>query len=177
VDANTVIAICSVVIAVASLGVSAYVAWATRKHNQLSVQPQLGFGTMFRAGSTAGLRLANSGLGPARIISSKLWFGDEKFGEFNQHNVDAFRDRLKREGLPDRPHATTLGGKPFLPADYREFLLSVERYDRSKDRWFRDLIETKLRLEIQYESIYGQRDTIFYPSPERASSPPAEDSP
>ncbi len=56
-DANTVIAICSVVIAVASLGVSAYVALATRKHNQLSVQPVLGFGTMFRAGGTAGLRL------------------------------------------------------------------------------------------------------------------------
>jgi hypothetical protein len=32
VDANTVIAICSVVIAVASLAVAAYVAWATRKH-------------------------------------------------------------------------------------------------------------------------------------------------
>ena len=36
-DANTVIAICSVVIAVASLAVSAYVAWATRKHNRLCV--------------------------------------------------------------------------------------------------------------------------------------------
>jgi hypothetical protein len=70
-----------------------------------------------------------------------------------------------------------LGGKPFLPADYREFLLSVDHYDRSKDRWFRDLIETKLRLEIQYESIYGQRVTIFYPPPERASSPPTEDRP
>jgi len=39
VDANTVIAICGVVIAVASLGVSAYVAWAARKHNRLAVRP------------------------------------------------------------------------------------------------------------------------------------------
>jgi hypothetical protein len=177
VDASTVIAICSVVIAVASLGVSAYVAWATRKHNQLSVQPVLGFGTMFRAGGTAGLRLANSGLGPAHIISSQLRFGDEQFGELNQPNVDAFRDCLMREGLPVRPHAATLGGQPFLPTDYREFLLSVDHYDPSKDGEFRDLIETKLRLEIQYESIYGQRVTIVYPSRERASSPPAEDRP
>jgi hypothetical protein len=44
VDANTVIAICSVVIAVASLAVSAYVAWATRKHNRLSVQRCWGSG-------------------------------------------------------------------------------------------------------------------------------------
>ena len=176
-DANTVIAICSVVIAVASLGVSAYVAWATRKHNQLSVQPVLGFGTMFRAGGTAGLRLVNSGLGPARIISSQLWLGDEKFGQFNQPNVDAFRDRLKREGLPVRPHATTLGEKPFLPADYREFLLSFDHYDPSRHGEFARLIQDQLRLEIQYESIYGQRVTVFYPSPERASLLPAEDNP
>jgi hypothetical protein len=37
VDANTVIAIWGVVIAVASLGVSAFVAWSTRRHNRLSV--------------------------------------------------------------------------------------------------------------------------------------------
>jgi hypothetical protein len=42
VDANTVIAICGVVIAVTSLAVSAYVAWAARNHNRLSVRPLLG---------------------------------------------------------------------------------------------------------------------------------------
>ena len=42
VDANTGIAICGVVIAVASLGVSAYVARATWKHNRLSVRPLWG---------------------------------------------------------------------------------------------------------------------------------------
>jgi len=36
------------------------------------------------------------------------------------------------------------------------------------------LIEEKLRLEIQYESILGQRFTVVYPRRERASSPPAE---
>lgn len=46
-DANTVIAICGVVIAVSSLVVSAYVAWATRKHNRLSVRPLLGLTIAF----------------------------------------------------------------------------------------------------------------------------------
>jgi hypothetical protein len=54
VDANTVIAICGVVIAVASLGVSAYVAWATRSRNRLSVRPLLGLTASFPAGGTAG---------------------------------------------------------------------------------------------------------------------------
>jgi hypothetical protein len=72
--ANTVIAICSVVIAVASLALSAYVAWATRKHNRLLVKPLLGFTTTFRAGGIAGLRLTNSGLGPAMIIRTMLTY-------------------------------------------------------------------------------------------------------
>ena len=101
---------------------------------------------------------------------------DEKFGEFNERNVNAFRDRLEREGLV-RPRATTLGRQPFLSTDYREFLLSTKHYNPEEDGEFRDLIQTKLRLEIQYKSIYGQRVTIFYPPRERASSPPAEDSP
>jgi len=117
VDANTVIAICGVVITVASLNVSAYVAWATRKHNRLSVRPLLGLTTTFPVGATAGLRLTNSGLGPARIISSQLTFGGEQFGEFNKPNVDELRRRLAV-----RPHAATLGGQPFLDTDYQQFL-------------------------------------------------------
>jgi len=173
VDANTVIAICGVVIAVASLSVSAYVAWATRKHDRLSVRPLLGLTTAFPVGATAGLRLTNSGLGPARIISSQLTFGGEQFGEFNKPNVDEFRRRLAV-----RPHAATLGGQPFLDTDYQQFLLSVDPYDPSEHGEFRQLIERKLRLEIRYESIYGGEGfTVVYPRQGLISSPSAGDRP
>jgi len=165
VDASTVIAICSVVIAVASLAVSAYVAWATRKHNRLSVQPHLGLGTVFRVGGTAGLLLGNSGLGPARIISSQLSYKGEQFGEFDKPHVDEFRRRLaERDHLTVRPHATTLGAQPLLDTDYREFLLSVHPYDPSEHDEFRRLFEGgRLRLEIRYESIYGGEGfTVVY---------------
>ena len=108
-DANTVIAICGVVIAVVSLGVSAYVAWATHKHNRLSVRPLLGLTVTFPVGATAGLRLSNSGLGPARITDSFLTFDGKLLGEFSRTYVDELR-----EGLAVRPHAITLGGQPFL---------------------------------------------------------------
>jgi hypothetical protein len=150
VDANTVIAICGVVIAVVSVGVSAYVAWATRKHNRLSVRPLLGLTVTFPVGATAGLRLSNSGLGPARITDSFLTFDGKLLGEFSRTYVDDLRD-----GLAVRPHATTLGGQPFLDTDYQQFLLSVDSYDPSQHREFRELILRRLRLEIQYESIYG----------------------
>ena len=52
-DANTVIAICGVVIAVASLGLSAHVARATRRHNRLSVRPLLGLTALYAKRQTA----------------------------------------------------------------------------------------------------------------------------
>ena len=165
-DASTVIAICGVVIAVASLAVSAFVAWATRKHNRLSVRPLLGLTATFPVGATAGLRLTNSGLGPARIVSSQLTFDEEQFGEFDKPHVDDFRRRLtERDHLAVRPHAITLGGQPFLDTDYQQFLLSVDPYDPSEHDDFRRLIEEgRLRLEIRYESIYGGKGfTAVYP--------------
>ena len=172
-DANTGIAICGVVIAVASLGVSAYVARATWKHNRLSVQPLLGLTTAFPVGATAGLRLTNSGLGPARIISSQLTVDGEQFGEFNKADVDELRRRLRV-----RPHATTLGRRPFLDTDYQQFLFRVDPYDPAEHGEFRQLIEQKLRLEIQYESIYGGEGfTLIYPRHGLISSPPAGDGP
>jgi hypothetical protein len=168
VDANTVIAICSVVIAVASLAVSAYVAWATRKHNRLSVQPVLGFRTTYSAKGTSGLLLINSGLGPARIIESKLTYDGVQFGPFNESNLNRFRHYLKAHDPQSvRPHATTLGGQLVLDTDYQQFLLRIGPCDLSELAKFRQVIEG-LKLEIWYESIYGGEGfTAVHPDPRR----------
>jgi hypothetical protein len=168
VDANTVIAICSVVIAVASLAVSAYVAWATRRHNRLSVQPVLGFRTTYSAKGTSGLLLINSGLGPARIIESKLTYDGVQFGPFNESNVNKFRSYLKAHDPQSvRPNATTLGGQFVLDTDYQQFLLRIGPCDPSELAKFRQVIEG-LKLEIWYESIYGGEGfTAVHPDPRR----------
>jgi hypothetical protein len=168
VDANTVIAICSVVIAVASLAVSAYVAWATRRHNRLSVQPVLGFRTTYSAKGTSGLLLINSGLGPARIIESKLTYDGVQFGPFNESNVNKLRSYLKAHDPQSvRPNATTLGGQLVLDTDYQQFLLRIGPCDPSELAKFRQVIEG-LKLEIWYESIYGGEGfTAVHPNPRR----------
>jgi hypothetical protein len=157
VNASTVIAACAVVIAVGSLVVSVYEARATRAHNRHSVQPLLVFRTGFPVGGTAGLILANSGLGPAKIINTTLMLDGAEFGDFSKESVDKLRG-----DKPDRPHATTLGGQPFLDTDYEEFLLSVRSYDRSQHSEFRDLIEHRLGIEIEYSSLYGERFMARY---------------
>jgi hypothetical protein len=144
------------------------------------VKPLLGLTAMFPVGATAGPRLTNSGLGPARIISSQLTFDEEQFGEFDKPHVDELRRRLaERDHMTARPHATTLGGQPFLETDYQQFLLSVDPYDRSEHGEFRRLIEEgRLLLEIRYESIYGGEGfTVVYPRRGLISSPPAGDEP
>ena len=106
-----------------------------------------------------GLLLSNFGLGPAKITNTKLTLGDEQIGDFSQPNVDQLRSRLSV-----RPHATTLGELPFLDTNYEQFLLSVDSYDPSQYREFHELIEGRLKIEIQYESIYGgKRFTVAYP--------------
>ena len=156
-NANTVIAVCATVIAVASLAVSVYEARAARTHSRRSVQPLLGLTTTFPVGGIAGLRLTNSGLGPAKITGTKITLDCRPSGDLTQASIDKLRD-----GLSVRPHATTLSGQPFLETDYEEFLLSVDPYDRSQHREFRDLVERRLGIEIQYASLYDERFTAVW---------------
>jgi hypothetical protein len=149
-DASTVIAVCAAVIAGASLGVSVYEARATRMHNRRSVQPLLALWGKLSTGATSGVGLRNSGLGPAKITASKLILDGVELGDLSRPTVD------KLLGSLSFPVATTtLGSQTFLETGFEEFLLSVESYDEAQHREFYELIESRLRIEIQYDSIYG----------------------
>lgn len=49
-NASIVVAICATVIAVLSLAVSVYEAWATRRHDRISVRPHLALQASLRQG-------------------------------------------------------------------------------------------------------------------------------
>jgi hypothetical protein len=78
-NASIVVAICATVIAVLSLAVSIYEARAARRHNRISVRPFLALGVSLPVGGTAGLRLSNSGLGPAAITRTILAADHDQF--------------------------------------------------------------------------------------------------
>jgi hypothetical protein len=159
VNASTVIAVCAIVIAGASLGVSVYEARATRTHNRRSVQPLLVLWGKFGPGATSGLGLTNSGLGPAKITKSKLTIDGVERGDFGKSTIDKLIDRL-----PFPVATSTFDGRPFLEMDYEQFLLSVDSYDVFQHHEFYELIESRLRIEIQYDSIYGgEQFTAVYP--------------
>jgi len=149
-NASTVIAVCAAVIAGASLGVSVYEARAMRMHNRRSVQPSLVLWGKLSTGATSGIGLTNAGLGPAKITDSKLILDGEYLGDLSTSTADKLRDRL---ALPVA--TTTLSDRSFLEAGFREFLLSVDSYDEAQHRKLREWIESRLRIVIRYESIYG----------------------
>nr|WP_107908977.1 hypothetical protein [Streptomyces chartreusis] len=102
-DSETVVAACAVVIAVASLAVSVYEARATRQHNRYSVRPIFQLQRGMSKGQKAGIKLINSGLGPAVVVSSTLTVDGHVIGAWNKVGADR-----ARAGLVVRPYAVTL---------------------------------------------------------------------
>ncbi|MET9958617.1 hypothetical protein ABZ128_05925 [Streptomyces sp. NPDC006326] len=148
--AETVTAMCAVVIAVGSLVVSVYQAHATRQHNRHSVRPILQLHRGWPEGGRAGIRLINSGLGPAVIVGSTLAVDDEVIGVWNALGVDRVRERL-----PVRPSAVTFNQGEVIATDYEQYLLGVADFDPQRHAEVEELINRRLTLTIRYESLYG----------------------
>ncbi|MEV4742517.1 hypothetical protein [Streptomyces sp. NPDC049555] len=148
--AETVTAICAVVIAVASLVVSVYQTRAMRQHNRHSVRPILQLHRGWPAGGRAGIRLINSGLGPAVIVDSTLTVDGEVIGAWNEPSVDRVRERMTV-----RPSAVTFNEPEVIATDYKQYLLSVPSYSPQEHAEVADLINRRLALTIHYESLYG----------------------
>jgi hypothetical protein len=148
-NASVVVAVCATVIAVLSLAVSVYEARATRRHNRISVRPFLELRVGLPQGRRAGLQLISAGLGPAVITSTVLTLDGESLGEFSETSINLLRSKLSA-----RPSAVTFR-RTVLAADYDQFLLSIEPFDRTEHAEFADLLRHRLGLEIHYDSLYG----------------------
>ncbi|MEV5147567.1 hypothetical protein AB0L14_25005 [Streptomyces sp. NPDC052727] len=121
-----------------------------RQHNRHSVRPMLQLHRGWPPGGRAGIRLINSGLGPAVIVGSTLTVDDEVLGAWNAPSVDHVRDRLSV-----RPSAVTFNQGEVIATDYEQYLLSVASYDPQNHAEVEDLINRRLTLKIHYESLYG----------------------
>ncbi|MFH8619539.1 hypothetical protein ACH4E8_31325 [Streptomyces sp. NPDC017979] len=149
-SAEIVVAVCAVVIAVASLGVSVWQAYVTREHNRHSVRPVLQLHRGIHQGARSGVQLFNVGLGPAVIVSSTVSVDGEVVGRWDK----ACADRV-RTGLPTHLNAVTFGEDEVIPAGYSAYLLSLPQYDAGPHAPVEDLLSRRLTITIAYESFYG----------------------
>ncbi|MEU4554540.1 hypothetical protein [Micromonospora violae] len=166
-DANSVTAICATVIAVASLAVSITEARASRRHNFQSVRPLLSLDCFRLNSGMAGIRIRNAGLGPAIIRVTTLYLDGEELGPWEKQVVDPLRDTFAVW-----PNFSSLRpGKP-IPVGQELIILAVEEYDPARDAEFWAAVTQRLRIHVQYESIYGneRQEAWFEGSPPHRNS-------
>ena len=149
-NGSAIIAWGGFVLAIAGVLLTVYQAWRTRVHQRLSVRPRLQLRSGLPRGGTAELVLSNIGLGPAVLVSTRLFLDDELIGGIDQDSVNRLRATLKT-----RPSASTFVLGEAIGKDTSVALLSLPNYDREKNAEFADLISSRLRIEIDYESFYG----------------------
>lgn len=149
------------IIALIALFVAVWEVCSSRRHNRLSVRPELMEYTdtsvddlLFRLGVT------NAGLGPARILSSSLVYQNNTVPSKRPQDVCAFLDNV----LNDVPHHIT------VELLYPRYVMSQnERRDVVEIR-FRDITDQKARevfarlraldVDVEFESLYGERDAL-----------------
>lgn len=148
----------SEIIAICAVFIAAYQAYATRKHNKLSVKPHL---NDFRDKESNSKQLIytftlnNNGLGPAIIKEWKVYV-DGKALDSNDHE---YYEKKAREIIPEKINdvvTTRLGANYALPSNDTIKLLYLMFYIHHGTNF--DGIEKNLaRLDIyvRYESIYG----------------------
>jgi hypothetical protein len=151
VSADTIIAACATVIALASVAVAVSEGRAARDHNRRSVRPILQIRKEFPAGERGGLRVTNVGLGPAAITRTELWLDGVLVGGTDRAGVDRVRENLPGP----RPWAVNIGAGAYLATDYDQYLLSVGSYEPDRHEAFVDLVRHRLRIRITYDSLYG----------------------
>ncbi|MEU7981578.1 hypothetical protein AB0B63_24000 [Micromonospora sp. NPDC049081] len=161
-DANSITAISATVIAIASLAVSITEARASRRHNFQSVRPLLSLDCLRTDGGLTGIRIQNAGLGPAIIRKATLYLDSEEVGPWEKQAVDPLRGTFAVW-----PNFTSLRrGKP-IPVGRELIILAVESYDPARDDDFWEAVTQRIRIHVQYESIYGneQLEARFEGSP------------
>ncbi|GAA4607337.1 hypothetical protein GCM10023195_27770 [Actinoallomurus liliacearum] len=155
-NADTITAASAVVIALGALAVSIVQTRATMVHNRQSVRPLLQLRRVREYdGPEAGLKITNSGLGPAVITKCVVVLDGRAIGPWDRKTVRSITD-----GLPEWPHINTLTEGAILSAGYRSYLIHLDFYDRKKHEWFWDLIAKRLEIAVYYQSIYGDEEYL-----------------
>lgn len=149
-NTETVVTVCAIVIALASLGVSVWQAHVARQHNRHSVRPVLQLQRESYEGARSGIRLLNVGLGPAVVVSTRVTLDGEVVGRWNK----ACADRV-RNGLSGHLNAVTFGQADVLQTGYDEYLLSLPSYDPRLHTDIASIFSRRLSIVIDYESLYG----------------------
>lgn len=154
---SEITSICAVVIAVAALITSIWQAFLTRKHNRLSVTPCITTTSRVVEGDPINCVFENHGVGPAKILSVKLSYGNTNFEIENYDDFKSFFRSINVNLDDDISHTVTATTTPATLAPGKSVTF-FDFPDSGEDtELYTKLLKAmdELDIEIIYECIYG----------------------
>ncbi len=149
------------IVALVALFVAVWEVVSSRKHNRLSVKPELVFSAdSHEDDAKFAFSILNTGLGPARIVSFQYLFDRTPLRDTHPNTLRAHVEALfKTES--HRLHAGRLNpGHMMAPNDKQE-IIGVEFRDLAREQVKRVLKEMeRYDCVVVYESLYGDKDTL-----------------
>lgn len=159
-DSNTIIALCSIIIALAALLATLWQARATCTHNKLSVKPILNTEEDGHPDRPIKLTLHNKGVGPALIKQYKIILDNE---EHDVGTVVSFETLISKIGLNEQPiewDGCVPSDSVLLPGESVTLLSFRKTHENEPLHDF--LIEQLPRIGflVEYECIYKTKFSL-----------------
>ncbi len=159
---DRIVSLSAIIIAVASIIVTVWQGFETRRHNRLSVRPKLeiSFELKLKDNSFA-YTLTNKGLGPAVITDVKFYVDGMVVQKGGFSIYDKFKEKL---GLKDYKTLYT-GIYPGKTIKSNEEIDIIRFFLKEKDnpRNFISRVYRRVVIEIGYKSMYGEEFTCRIP--------------
>lgn len=155
-DSNTAISLASAAVATAALFISIWNAWATRRHNRLSVQPHLALSkkTSPHAPQLT-IDIKNNGLGPAIITGIRVFVDDIDQPLTRAAQWQDIVAKLRIFGGMITGYAM-LSTEALRPGDTM-LLVSINDPTKAYDVQTIQAETTRLRIVVEYSSMYGDK--------------------
>jgi hypothetical protein len=147
--------------ALVALFVAAWSAYSSRRHNRLSVRPELmQYTNASETDLSFRLGVRNSGLGPARILSFGITHQNQLIQAKSLKDLHAFLSALLQD-VSNQIVIDLLHQRYVMPKDEKHDVLVIRFRDVTPDKAREVLARLrKLDVAIEFESLYGQRDAL-----------------
>ncbi len=151
-SSEAIISISAIIIAIASIFISVWQGLETRKHNRLSVRPNLEI--HFTASNEGfGYSLINTGLGPAMITKRNIIIEGIKGQDLRINEIPELLD------INDLTfsYGPTDQGASILAGEKRDLILFKLNSEETRFRNLLNEVPEKLIFRIEYRSMYGEK--------------------
>lgn len=156
----TVFECVSIFISLVAVGFVIYQSKAVIKHNKLSIRPLIGFNVDTTQQNLLLVTMRNNGFGPA-IIKKLLVFVDGVIVDGRKPIETAVNQALAENGVQydyEYYHTIDETGLAALGKDVDKTLLKIVFHSKPSDSDIEAL--RKISVEIEYESLYGEKFSI-----------------